>query len=191
MRIALRAAAWLALAACGLGAQTAAPPPSPAPAAPAAPKAISRGYDTITLGMPYQTAYDAMVANAGIDYRGTPDVSMSPDREEKIVETRGGRYIKRGIFQFRDDKLFSITLELNPDQLDYYTLYTTFCARYGEAKRLSPQECVWEDRAVRLILEKPLSLKYIDVAVMDGLRQAAGIEESAQEKSRSAFIDRL
>lgn len=152
---------------------------------------ISRGYDTIKLGMAYQASYDALMASSSLDYRGTPDVSMSPGREEKIIETRGGRFIRRGIFQFRNDKLFTIILELNPEQLDYFTLYSTFTERYGEAAFLSPQECRWEDGSVRLVLEKPLTLKYLDIAVLDALHQEAGIEQSGQERSRANFIERL
>jgi len=174
---------------CGLAAQTVA---APAPAAPAVvPKPISGGYDNIKLGMAYQACYDALMSNTSLDYRGTPDVSLSPGRDEKIIETRGVHFIKRGIFQFRQDKLFTIILELNPLNIDYYTLYTTFVERYGEAKFLSPDLSSWEDGSVRLMLEKPLTLKYLDVAVIDALAKEASIEESGQERSRAGFIDHL
>jgi hypothetical protein len=178
--------------ALGLSAQETA---QPAPVSSASPsgltKAISPGYDTILLGMAYQAAYDALVGSTALDYRGTPDVSMSPDREEKIIETRGGRYISRGVFQFRDDKLFTIILELNPLQMDYYTLFTSFSARYGEPFSLDPKQTVWEDSTVRLILEKPCTVKYIDKPVIEALIQESTINASRQELSRQAFIDKL
>ena len=166
----------------GLLAQTAGGPAPSASRAPvavsAATKPISGGYDNIKLGMAYQACYDALVSNLSLDYRGTPDVSFSPGRDEKIIEARGLHFIQRGIFQFRQEKLFTIILELNPLTLDYYTLYTTFVERYGEAKFLSPEISTWEDGTVRLMLEKPLTLKYLDIAVIDALTKEAGIEES-------------
>jgi hypothetical protein len=126
-----------------------------------------------------------------LGYHGTPDVSLSPGRDEKIIEAHGGRFIKRGIFQFRNDKLFTILLEFNPDQLDYYGLYTEFVSRYGDAVFLSPEEAMWENAAVRLVLEKPLTLKYLDKPVIEALQKEAGIQQAVQEGSRADFINKL
>lgn len=152
---------------------------------------LSRGYDGINLGMPYQTVYDALINSPSLGYRGKPDVSLSPGRDEKIIEARGGRYVKRGIFQFRDDKLFTIILEFNSDHLDFYGLYSSFLTRFGESKTLSPDAVIWENAEIRIILEKPLSIKYIDKIVMEKLEKDAGIQEAVQERSRSEFMKRL
>mgnify|MGYP001811166704 FL=1 len=196
-RAALSLSLVLAFLVMPLPAQTSAATATAAsPAASASPaalptKPISKGYVTIVLGMAYQAAYDALRANPAIDYRGTPDVSMSPGRDEKIIETRGGRFIKRGTFQFRQEKLFTIILEMEPQQLDYYSLFTAFSARYGDPVSLNPQETIWEDATVRLILEKPCTVKYLDRAVIENLLQQSTIQASRQEESRQLFIDRL
>ncbi len=153
--------------------------------------ALSKGYDQLVLGLAYQTAYDALRNNPALDYRGTPDVSMSPGREEKIIETRGGSFINRGVFQFRNDKLFSIILEMNPLQLDYYSLFTNFSRKYGDPLSLDPQSALWEDATVRIILEKPCTVKYIDKPVLESLQKQATINASRQEENRQRFIDKL
>jgi hypothetical protein len=141
--------------------------------------------------MAYQAAYDTLVGNPALDYRGKPDVSMSPGREEKIIESRGGRYIQRGVFQFREEKLFTIILEMNPLQLDYFTLFTSFSQRYGDPKSLDPNQAIWEDASVRLILEKPCTVKYLDRPVIDAIIQSATVKAARQEETRQQFIDRL
>jgi hypothetical protein len=177
--------ACLLMASAGAAAQSASAPATRANAA------ISKGYDKLVLGMAYQAAYDTLVGNPALDYRGKPDVSMSPGREEKIIESRGGRYIQRGVFQFREEKLFTIILEMNPLQLDYFTLFTSFSQRYGDPKSLDPNQAIWEDASVRLILEKPCTVKYLDRPVIDAIIQSATVKAARQEETRQQFIDRL
>lgn len=185
--LSLRAQSALAPAATAATAPAASPSGSPA----ASSQSLSRGYDKLVLGMAYQAAYDALSNNTALDYRGAPDVSMSPGRDEKIIESRGGRFIERGVFQFRAEKLFTIILEMNPLQLDYYTLFTTFSQRYGEPVSLDPHQAIWEDASVRLILEKPCTVKYLDRPVIEGILQSSTIQAARQEESRQLFIDRL
>lgn len=163
---------------------------SPSPS-PSVQKKINSGFNSVTLGLSYQAAYDAIVADNSVDYDGIPEVSLSPGREEKIIETRGGRYINRGIFQFRNEKLFSISLEFNPRQLDFYTLFTNFQTRYGEPKTLSPNTIVWDDGSTRLILEYPLTLKYVDAVVIDGILKNSTIQAAVEEDARKSFLERL
>ncbi len=154
-------------------------------------ESLSRGFGKFKIGMPYQDAYEAIKGHPGMDYDGLPDVSLNPGKDERIIETRGGSFIRRGVFQFREEKLFSIILELNPDMIDYYSLFTDFTRRYGDPASLSPSDSRWEDQELRIILEKPLVVKYLDVKVIDQILQQASIRKSLEEETRDVFIKTL
>lgn len=152
---------------------------------------LSNGFDTLELGMDFDALDAALKKQAGFFYQGLPEVSLSPGGEEKIIETRGGRYISRGIFQFSDNRLFSIILDLNSQELDYFTLFTSFTTRFGDPVSLDPRQSIWENAKVRMILEKPLTLKYLSVEVMAARMEAGTMEKSAREDARESFINKL
>lgn len=203
----LLAAPWPAYQALPLGAQTLPASPGAAPAgpaaaspaagtgatpAPAAPvQALQRGFEELQLGMSFEAAYRALQESTSLDYRGRPDVSLSPGREERIIETRGGIFVRRGIFQFRDQKLFAITLDLEPAWLDFYLLFQSLSEKYGPPASLDPRKVQWEDSQTRLVLEKPQTIKYIDLAVFNGIIQQQEVQKTLREEVRESFIKSL
>ena len=77
-------------------------------------------------------------------------------------------------------------LDLDPKRLDWYTMYTTLSARYGEADSVSPAGAVWSSGEVRLSLERPLTVKYIDRPVFERLQEKGRAQESLKDLSRDA-----
>jgi len=73
--------------------------------------------------------------------------------------------------------------------MDFYTMYTTMTERYGEPVRLDPSHVVWEDEFTRISLERPLTIKYLDIESFDTLRQAGEIEQSLRTLSRESFLE--
>jgi len=166
----------------------AAPQTSPAPTPS---KPLSKGFDELKLGMDYQAVSEVLKKSTSFRYRGDPDVSLSPDGKEKIIETKGGFYVRRAVFQFLNDKLFAITLDLEPAQFDWYMLYTTLTASYGEPQGFEPRQALWDDGTVRLQLEKPLTVKYLAVEIMNSKLNQAGVQKALQEDTRDAFLKKL
>ena len=121
-------------------------------------------------------------------YRGAPEVSFAPDRFRELFEVDGSGFIERGIFQFFEDSLYSITLIIRETRMDHFSLYTQFVERYGEPSSLDPRESLWEIGGRRLSLERPLTVRYLDLVRFDELRQEENIEESIEELSREAFL---
>ena len=138
-------------------------------ALPAATNPVPDSFQGITLGMELDAVKNALKGNALFNYRGDPDVSMLPSPNENLIETAGYSYITRAFFQFYDKKLYTMIFMLDPTELSYYTMYTTLEAKYGAPVSLSPDAVVWESSTVRLSLERPLSVKYIDLGVFDKL----------------------
>jgi hypothetical protein len=124
-------------------------------------------------------------------YRGPEDLSLLPSPNQSLIEVAGLSFVKRAYFQFYEGKLWTMILELDPDKVDHYSVYTSLVAKYGEPASIDPKESRWEDGTTRMALERPLSLRYMDMTVYAKLRDAAGAKESARELDRQGFLGGL
>ncbi len=150
-----------------------------------------RGFAGIEIGMGIEEVKTALSRDAQFKFRGDPDVSLLASPNESLIETEGLTFIDRAYFQFYKGRLYTIILLLNPERIDHYTMYTTMVSRHGEPTGLDPSEAVWEFDRIRLALERPLSVKYIDtLAFGDILRQNARTE-SLNALSRERFLDQF
>jgi hypothetical protein len=150
---------------------------------------LPRGYRTITLGMGIEELKEALRRDTeAYLFREDRDVYHVPLRNENYVETTGRGFIKRGFFQLKDASLFVISLELNTDRMDYYSVFTTFRERYGEPASLDPQKATWESETVRVSVERPLTVKYIARAVFDTILAEAEAGKSAETVLRENFL---
>ncbi|AHC15292.1 hypothetical protein [Salinispira pacifica] len=147
------------------------------------------GFTDLMLGTELEELKRRLEANRQFDYRGDPDVSFSPSSEQALIRTDGRGFMESGVFQFHEDRLFSITLNIDTEQMDYFTMFRDLQNKYGEPDYLDPQLSYWEGSGVRMVLEKPLSVKYIDMQVFDQIREDGAARESLGELSRELFLD--
>ncbi|THB62749.1 MAG: hypothetical protein D6B26_06910 [Spirochaetaceae bacterium] len=150
-----------------------------------------RGFAGIEIGMSFDQVDQLLRSSGFFYYRGPDDVSFSPGRERRVMEVEGGQYISRGILQFIEERLFSLTLVLNQDMVDHYTIYTTLTERYGEPVEFNPQRIVWSDSQVRLTLERPLTIQYLDEPLFNRIREQSNAGESLKEVSRQMFLEQF
>ena len=155
----------------------------------AEPDSSPAGFSTIEIGMSLDEAKTALRNSPYFRYRGDPDVSLLPKPNEFLIETRGSSYIDRGYFQFYEGSLYTIILRLNREEIDHYTLYTAFVDKYGQPSYLDPSEAVWEFDVIRLAIERPLSVKYVDAAVFREILDKNAETESLGVLSRERFLD--
>jgi len=147
------------------------------------------GYRSIRLGMSLEEVKNALVSDAVFGYRGERDVSLLPDQEKVLIETEGPSFLSRCWFQFHDQKLYIITITMNEELMDYYSLFKTLFDKYGQPESLSPEIVIWEDNTTRMSLERPLTVKYLDVAVYNSLLNSSQVNQSAGEFSRQKFLE--
>lgn len=162
-----------------------------APQAPVGPAAPARSFHGVELGMDLDSVIAALKKDPIFSYRGPEDLSLLPSPNQSLIEVEGLSFVRRGYFQFYQGKLWVIILELNPDKVDHYSTYTSLVAKYGEPTSLDPKECRWEDKTTRMALERPLSLRYMDMTVYGQLREGASAKTSVQELDRQAFLGGL
>lgn len=157
---------------------------------------IPRGYKNIELGMSLEETKDNLVKNSEFGYHGDRDVSLVPGTNKVLIETdaeAGHSYgfLQRCWFQFFDDELFIITININPEKMDYYSIFTKLSEKYGKPTSLNPKSATWKNNDVTMTLEKPLTLKYIDNQIFDKTQNYSNIQNSPTEITREMFLDEL
>jgi hypothetical protein len=149
---------------------------------------LRRGFREIQLGVSFERAQDLIQADSAFQYRGEPDVSLRLSDGGTVIDTRGRVYMERGIFQFHENQLFSIALYLDRSRLDYFQLYEQFRGRYGDPVDLDPQRALWEDQSTRIELERPLTVRYLDLETFRLRRRDTRTQEAAEDIARDQFL---
>ena len=149
------------------------------------------GFMDIQLGLELTMAKNLLKSNSYFDYRGDPDVSLLARPNESLIETRGMLFIKRAYLQFYEKRLYTIILELEPTRMDHFTMYTILVEKYGSPTSLDPTETIWEFETVRLSLERPLSVKYIDKVIFESLLGKSDKAESLNKLNRELFLEQF
>jgi len=147
------------------------------------------GFDVFRLGMSLQELKAALKNNSYFIYSGEPDVTLLTRPNTDLIDVPGVSYFSRGVFQVVDGRLYSIALELNPEQLDYFGLYSALTKKYGEPTALDPSSARWESAAVRLSLEKPLTVKYLDMPTFQKIQKDGRAKEALQTIARDKFLE--
>lgn len=154
------------------------------------------GFGGVELGMTLDGAKQALKSNTDFGYNGDRDVSLLPGDARVLIETDSNNMQHHGFltqcyFQFYEEKLYSIIVNLNPERVDYYSVYTTLVNKYGEPDDFSPARCVWKNESVTMSLERPLLLKYTDNDTTEKLMQQSLVEKNGWERTREMFLEQL
>ncbi len=155
---------------------------------------IPNGYGGIKLGMNLEQTKQALKNNLDFGYHGDRDVSLLPGENRILIETdaeKGFSFLERCWFQFYNDKLYTITININREKMDHYSIFTTLCKKYGNPVSVSPEKSVWENDSVKMSLERPLTLKYVDKKIFDELKGNSKVGPSATEMTREMFLEGL
>jgi len=150
---------------------------------------LPEGFRSITLGMSMDEVKEALRKDGYFDYRGDSDVSLLNEPTRTLIDCSGITYIDRAFFQFYQDSLYIIILQLNREEIDFYSMFTSLKEKYGEPKDVSPELVLWESEDFRFTLERPVTVKYIDMEVFRELEQESKVEEAYSKVNRDTFID--
>jgi hypothetical protein len=148
------------------------------------PAALPGSFRELSLGMGLEDLKAALQRDELFYFRGDRDVSFLPSagREQSLIETTGFSFIRRAFFQLREERLFIMAFSLDPSLVDHYSVYTSLVNKYGEPDSLDPRQAVWESETIRLSIERPLTVKYIDLGVFNEI-----IAESRTGTTRELF----
>jgi hypothetical protein len=150
---------------------------------------ISASFREFSLGMDLDALKSSLHKDGLFNFREDRDVSFLPNRDQSLIETTGFSFIRRVFFQLRDGKLFIMAFNLDTSLVDHYSVYTSFVKKYGEPGSLNPKEAIWESDAVRVAIERPLTVKYIDKQVFNEVIAESETAESAELLRRQEFLN--
>ena len=156
---------------------------------------LPRGYRGVTLGMNLDTTKSTLKKHPEFGYHGDRDVSLLPGENRVLIETdaesgHGSNFLKECYFQFYEDNLYLITINVNKEKMDYYSMFTTLTEKYGPPTSLNPNTSKWENDTTIVYLEKPLTLKYIDKKTFEETNTSQ-IDLSPVELTREMFLEGL
>jgi len=152
-------------------------------------KPLPRQFREISLGMGLDDLKEALKKDKLFNFRGDRDVSFLPAREESLVETTGSSFVKRAFFQLRDGNLFIMSYTLDTVLMDHYSMFTNLVDKYGQPSFLDPKEALWETEETLIVLERPLTIKYIDRKAFDDIISESTLIQSRRVKERKEFLD--
>jgi len=150
---------------------------------------LPRQFREIFLGMGLDDLKNVLLEDNLFNFRGDRDVSFIPVREESLIETTGSTFIRRAFFQLRDGSLFTMSFTLNTGLIDHYSVFTHLVSRYGQPSSLNPREAVWETEETRIAVERPLTVKYIDLNVFNDIINESSLIQSRRVQQRQDFLD--
>ncbi len=159
-------------------------------------ESLPQGYANVKLGMSLDSVKNELKKDSQFGYRGDRDVSLLPGDARVLIETDTKinapySFLERCWFQFYDEKLYIVTINVNPQKMDYYSIFKTLCEKYGNPDSLNPEKSEWKNDSVILSLERPLTLKYTDKAVFDKLQNDSQVKQTSEEDSRDKFLQGL
>ncbi|MFC2330354.1 MAG: hypothetical protein ACFNKL_04675 [Treponema sp.] len=163
---------------------------------PAYAQKLSRGYGGVELGMTVEQTKAKLKENSDFGYTGDRDVSLLPGENRTLIETdavsgHSFGFLERCWFQFHNDSLYIITININQELMDHYSVFTALCKKYGDPVSLSPEKSVWKDENYSMSLERPLTLKYVNQKVFEDLQNKSLVSPSGREITRDMFLDGL
>jgi len=150
---------------------------------------LSRNFRQLQLGMSLEDLKTALINDGLFEFRGDRDVSFLPHKEENLVETTGLSFIRRAFFQLREGQVFIMAFRLDDRRIDHYSVFVSLIRKYGEPVSLNPHEAIWENEETRISLERPLTVKYIDMTTFNAIIGESKAEEANEVFLRQGFID--
>ena len=116
-------------------------------------------------------------------------IRIEPDTE--IISTEGNGFINLGYFHFNNDRLYQILLKIDEQKIGYYYLLKNLSEKYGKPSIFTPKKVSWENEKVKIVLEKPCTLKYVDNTIWDEIINRDQTSDAVIEQIRKKFVDDL
>lgn len=159
-------------------------------------QSVAKGYGGVELGMSLEQVKNKLKKNSEFGYNGDRDVSLLPGENRILIETDaisgfGFSFLERCWFQFYNDELYIITININKEKMDHYSIFSALCKKYGRPNSVSPDKTLWENDDYSMSLERPLTLKYIDKNIFNQLQQKSLVNPSGSEITREMFLEGL
>lgn len=92
---------------------------------------------------------------------------IASEINQMSIEVAPTRYLESVHFQFYSNQLYYTRVIYRPEYYAYLELYASLTNNYGEATTKGFSQKTWSNENYLLILDRPLTVKYIDKSYLD------------------------
>lgn len=153
--------------------------------------ALPTQYRQFRLGMSLDELKTALAEDDTFVFRGDRDVSLLPNSDQQLLESAGTGIIQRAFFQLRTSSVFIMSFNLDERKMDHFSVFQSLVSKYGQPNLLDPARAIWQSETVRVSLERPLTIKYIDMKVFTELQEQSLVRQSRDVQERQEFLNDL
>lgn len=93
----------------------------------------------------------------------TGSVDIVAEESSTFLALEENKFYKSGYFIFKNDSLYSITIHFQPNQVDFLELLSALNSKYSKGAFLDANTVAWQNGNMRMILERPSIVKYINM----------------------------
>lgn len=111
----------------------------------------------------------------------------------RAIEVAGNpSFIKRASFYFKEERLYSMTINFSTSFTNYYSVFSSLKEKIGSPFAVKgPNLVEWKNGNVLVRLERPLTVKYIDMSVIEELRKQYDEDQKNKLDIRENILERL
>lgn len=142
------------------------------PVEPAKAKVDITGYRGVQIGMTMKDTMailqkDPLITLSAKYINSIIDISY--EESETFMSLNPNKFFKSGYFLFKNDALYSMIIRFQPKQVDFLEILTALNEKYGDGAFMDANTVVWNYGTRQLILERPTTLKYSDMDVVNSV----------------------
>lgn len=93
----------------------------------------------------------------------TGSVDIAAEESATFLALEENKFYKSGYFIFKNDSLYSITIHFQPNQVDFVEILSALNSKYSKGAFLDANTVAWQNGNMRMILERPSIVKYINM----------------------------
>lgn len=125
-----------------------------------------KGFKNINLGASREDTVKAILSDNTMTLPKqymTGTVDLKSEESATFLALEENKFYKSGYFIFKNDALYSITINFQPNQVDFLELLSALNSKYTKGSFLNANTVAWQNGDIRIILERPSIVKYIDM----------------------------
>ena len=124
------------------------------------------GFKDINLGSTREDTINAILSDRTMilprKYM-TGSVDITAEESATFLALEENKFYRSGYFIFKNDSLYSITIYFQPNQVDFLELLSALNSKYDKGAFLDANTVAWQNGNMRIILERPSIIKYINM----------------------------
>lgn len=152
---------------------------------------LNSGYKDIKLGMSKDQVSGLLKKSVDFDAQREEVLSIRLEPDSEIISAKGRGYINRAYFHFSKGVLFQIFMLFDHKKIDYYSLLKNNTKKYGNPQNFDPESSSWENKEIKIVIEKPSSIKYLFLPIWNDLIKKDSSPDDLNLEMRNKFIDNL